>query len=70
VLRFSGSITDESREAHQRALMAAVGGAGRHAEGDPSLLTYDPPFALPFLRRNEVAVRLDDAAPAPAGAPG
>ena len=67
-LRFSGSISDESREAHNKRLLAAVTGAGKHAEGEPSLLTYDPPFALPFLRRNEVAVRLDEApGQAPAG---
>jgi hypothetical protein len=65
VLRFSGTITDESRAEHEKQLLAAVTGAGRHAEGAPSVLSYDPPFALPFLRRNEVAVRLDAA---PAGA--
>jgi hypothetical protein len=69
VLRFSGTIDDETREQHQKQLLAAVTGAGRHPEGAPSLLSYDPPFALPFLRRNEVAVRLDDAPPAPAPKP-
>jgi hypothetical protein len=69
VLRFSGTITEASRDEHEKLLMAAVTGAGRHAEGAPSTLSYDPPFALPFLRRNEVAVRLDDAPPAPGAAP-
>jgi hypothetical protein len=60
VLRFSGVIDDASRDAHQKALVAAVTGAGKHIEGTPSVLSYDPPFALPFLRRNEVAVQVAD----------
>jgi hypothetical protein len=58
VLRFSGTISDESREKHEKALLAAVAGAGKHVDGAPLLLTYDPPFALPFVRRNEVAVQI------------
>jgi hypothetical protein len=58
VLRFSGLVSDASRRSHEAALIAAVTGAGRAPEGPPSLLSYDPPFALPFVRRNEVAVKL------------
>jgi hypothetical protein len=65
VLRFSGTITDGSRAEHEKQLLAAVAGGGRHAEGEPSVLSYDPPFALPFLRRNEVAVRLDAVSSGP-----
>jgi hypothetical protein len=61
VLRFSGVVDDASRDAHEAALLAAVKGAGKHIEGTPSVLSYDPPFAIPFLRRNEVAVQVDDA---------
>ncbi|MGU3546558.1 TonB-dependent receptor, partial [Methylobacterium sp. A52T] len=32
--------------------------AGRAPAGAPFVMGYDPPFAIPFLRRNEVAVRL------------
>ena len=60
VLRFSGVIDDASRDAHEQALLAAVKGAGKHIEGTPSVLSYDPPFAIPFLRRNEVAVQVAD----------
>lgn len=63
VLRFSGTVNDASRAQHEKRLIAAVSSAGRHAEGSPSLLSYDPPFALPFLRRNEVAVVVDEAGP-------
>jgi hypothetical protein len=62
VLRFSGIVTDASRRTHEAALIAAVTGAGRTPMGASSLLSYDPPFALPFVRRNEVAVRLADGA--------
>jgi hypothetical protein len=58
VLRFSGLITEASRRAHEQALIAAVTAAGRKPDGAPSLFSYDPPFALPFVRRNEVAVKL------------
>jgi hypothetical protein len=64
VLRFSGTVTNGSRRSHEAALIAGVTGAGRKPEGTPSLLSYDPPFALPFVRRNEVAVKLK-AGPAP-----
>ena len=67
VLRFSGTISDETRDKHQKDLLAAVTGAGRRPDGAPALLSYDPPFALPFLRRNEIAVRLDDASAPPQG---
>ena len=62
VLRFSGTVDDASRTRHEQRLIAAVAGAGRHVQGSPSLLSYDPPFALPFLRRNEVAVVVDASA--------
>jgi hypothetical protein len=66
VLRFSGTVDESSRARHEQRLLAALTGAGRHAAGGASLLSYDPPFALPFLRRNEVAIPLDESSTAPA----
>ena len=63
VLRFSGTVDDASRARHEQSLRAALAGAGRKAQGEASLLSYDPPFALPFLRRNEVAISVDNPAP-------
>ncbi|MBV9654103.1 MAG: heme-binding protein [Acetobacteraceae bacterium] len=58
VLRFSGiphrTIVDERKQ----QLLAALSRAGRGASGQPFLLTYDAPFTVPFLRRNEVAVAI------------
>ena len=39
-------------------LRAVLATAGRKAEGAPVFLGYDPPFTIPFLRRNEVALEV------------
>ncbi|MGX9983260.1 SOUL family heme-binding protein [Methylobacterium fujisawaense] len=57
-LRFSGRLTPETRAAQARILADVLAAAGRRTEGAPFVMGYDPPFAIPFLRRNEVAVRL------------
>ncbi|SFV10714.1 SOUL heme-binding protein [Methylobacterium sp. 174MFSha1.1] len=57
-LRFSGRITLEARAAQERILTEVLRAAGRSPAAPPFFMGYDPPFALPFLRRNEVAVRL------------
>ncbi|WP_457106939.1 SOUL family heme-binding protein [Methylobacterium sp. P5_C11] len=57
-LRFSGRLTPEARAAQTRVLTDVLLAAGRRADGPPFVMGYDPPFAIPFLRRNEVAVRL------------
>ena len=57
-LRFSGRITPEARAEQERILTAVLQAAGRSPSAPPFFMGYDPPFAIPFLRRNEVAVRL------------
>ena len=58
VRRFTGPIDRASVEAQDRMLLQALTTAGRPPTGTPFLLTYDAPFTIPFLRRNEVAVPL------------
>lgn len=58
VVRFSGRASAEQVELHTQRLLAAIAAAGWQVEGRAMLLGYDPPFTLPFLRRNEIAVRL------------
>lgn len=58
VLRFSGSASPEAREEHVRVLERVLQAAGRKPSEAPFFMGYDPPFSVPFLRRNEVAVRL------------
>jgi hypothetical protein len=67
-LRFTGLPDRDDIAQHDRLLLAALQKAGIPADGKPFLLTYDAPFTLPFLRRNEVAVDLNPPPPpAPAG---
>ena len=61
VLRFSGRMTPEVRAQQEAILRAAISAAGLTASGPTLFMGYDPPFAIPFLRRNEVAVRLAPA---------
>jgi hypothetical protein len=58
VLRFTGSYAWEPVRAKMRALLAKVAQAGWHTEGEVHFGGYDPPWTLPFLRRNEVWVEL------------
>jgi hypothetical protein len=62
VLRFSGSRTAPAVAAKTQALKAALAGARWRIVGEPVAWFYDPPWTLPFLRRNEVAAPV---APAP-----
>lgn len=58
VLQFSGdrgptTVTQKSAE-----LLKALHGSQFHPDGAPVAWFYDPPWTLPFRRRNEVAVLL------------
>lgn len=54
VLRFSGDGADVAARTEQ--LLQVLAGSGWAAAGPAVTLFYDPPWTLPFLRRNEVAV--------------
>ena len=59
VIRYSGTATDATRAGEAAKLQAAISGSGHTAQGTPQYFSYDPPFAIPFLRRNEVAVAVN-----------
>lgn len=59
VLRFSGSRSASAVRAREAELMATLERSGWEASGPPSALFYDPPWTLPFFRRNEVAVPVE-----------
>jgi hypothetical protein len=57
-LTFSGRGTKAALDAKTRELRGALAGSSWRAAEEPYALFYDPPFTIPFLRRNEVAVRV------------
>lgn len=56
VLEFSGFWNARILKEQKRKLAVVVERSDWHATGAPVEMFYDPPFSLPWLRRNEVAV--------------
>jgi len=56
VIRFSGLAGEDKVAAKTAELMAWLDGKGISPVGKPELARYNPPWTLPFLRRNEVMV--------------
>jgi hypothetical protein len=56
VLRFSGLAGEEKTADKTADLMAWLKDRGIKPTGEPVLARYNPPWTLPFLRRNEVMV--------------
>lgn len=59
VLRFPGSGSAEELRSRSVALLDALAATPWRSAGEVAILFYDAPFTLPFLRRNEAAVRVD-----------
>jgi len=55
-LRFTGSTSPESVREQQDALLKALSGSGWTPTGTVTAWFYDPPWTLPFFRRNEAVV--------------
>lgn len=60
-IRFSGWASDKAIERQTRRLMDYVASNNLKAAGAPVLAFFDPPWTLPFLRRNEVMIVLESA---------
>ena len=58
VVKFSGLAGAERMEAKRAELLKGLADAGLRSVGDPVFAFYDPPWTLPFLRRNEVMVEV------------
>lgn len=56
VLRFSGFGWDSSVREQKRRLTSRLADTVWEPTGEPTALFYDPPWTLPFFRRNEVVV--------------
>ncbi|MGX9789595.1 SOUL family heme-binding protein [Mycobacterium sp. MMS18-G62] len=61
VLRFSGDRGPDAVAARTDELLVALRGHGIEPAGEAVAWFYDPPWTLPFRRRNEVAVPISDA---------
>lgn len=60
VLRFTGSPSRENVERHRIELNGFVDRSGWRVAGEPVTMFYDPPWTIPFLRRNEVGVPVSE----------
>jgi hypothetical protein len=58
VLRFTGDRGAAAVAAREAELMRALNGTAWPPQAAPVAWFYDPPWTLPWLRRNEVAVRV------------
>ncbi|CAN5683562.1 heme-binding protein [soil metagenome] len=56
VVRFSGDRSQAAVAAKSEELLETLRNSHFHVEGEPVAWFYDPPWTLPFRRRNEVAV--------------
>jgi len=61
VIQYSGSFNDlEERANMEKALEEWIArNPGCQAIGEPFYAGYDPPFTLPYLRRNEVFIEVE-----------
>jgi hypothetical protein len=58
VIVFSGRATNGKVAEMEKQLFQRLAEEGIEHQGSPILNRYDPPWQLPFLRRNEVAIRI------------
>ena len=58
VVRFSGWVDDEKMQAKLKELSAWLAVKKLTSKGQPELARYNPPWTLPFLRRNEVMLEI------------
>lgn len=55
-LRYSGVDSETARAEKSAELLAILAKSAWKPQGEVFTLNYDPPFTIPFLRRNEVVV--------------
>ncbi len=58
--RFSGVATPAARDHHAAILLGVLAKSTWKASGEVFQFSYDPPFAIPLFRRNEVAVEVEN----------
>ena len=58
VVQFSGMGGAGAIRRHTQELRAFMAGKGLQASSDPVTAFYDPPWTMPFNRRNEIWIEL------------
>lgn len=58
-IRFSGFNSDSNLQKHQKILTDWLTAQKLKPVGDPVYAFYNPPWTPPFLKRNEIMVRID-----------
>ena len=61
VVRYSGRWTERNLEKHKEQLLNGINAAGIDGIGEVESASYDAPYVLPFLRRNEVMIEVKSA---------
>ena len=56
VLRFTGAADDPAISTRTADLLKRLRGTNWKIEGTPTAFLYNPPWTIPFLRRNEISV--------------
>lgn len=59
VIRFSGLADDETIKQHTDELKAYILAKTLKPIGEPILAFYNPPWTMPFFRRNEVMIEIE-----------
>tara|TARA_B100000459_G_scaffold126911_1_gene79965 strand:+ start:90 stop:731 length:642 start_codon:yes stop_codon:yes gene_type:complete len=59
-IRFSGTNSDDNIKQNESALFNYIAQNKINVTGEPKYAFYNPPWTLPFMRRNEIMVQLLD----------
>ena len=59
VIEFSGTNSNENVTEHENQLMNYIEANQININGSPKYAFYNPPWSLPFLRRNEVMIEIN-----------
>ena len=57
-IRFSGLAGDDTVSRQRKLLLERIARQGLTVHGEPTLAFYNPPWTLPFLRRNEILAKV------------
>lgn len=60
VIRFSGLAGEENLQKHLEELVKYAREIKLQTEGEPIFAFYNPPWTLPFLRRNEIMIEVKE----------